>query len=306
MYTIGEIKDKKLGQKLGQHLASLGIGNRVIFNPDKDNYVLVVNEEKDVPKALDYYRSALGMPKPMTIDPMWEKIKSLPEGKLSLTFIAISALVFLLFYLPGGEVYLNSLFFSVDPTSYMKEISEGQYWRLITPVFLHFGFMHIIFNMLWLRDLGKIFEIQQGALIFFIFFLVTGVLSNIAQYLTLGPKFGGMSGVVFGLLGQIWMNRTFNPDSPYGIPKADVILMSIWFIICTIGLIGNIANLAHAVGLSLGMVYGIYTGSRDFKGPINTGKATLFIFISMAITLLTFGVEYLKFGKKLYFFNFVG
>ena len=96
MYAIGEIKDKKLGLDLGRHLNKKGISNRVVFNPDKDNYLLLVYEEKDVPVALDYYRSTLGMPKPMKIDPMWEKVMSLPEGRLTLAFIAISIVVFII------------------------------------------------------------------------------------------------------------------------------------------------------------------------------------------------------------------
>lgn len=304
MYAIGEIKDKKLGLDLGRHLSDKGIANRVVFNPDKDNYLLLVYEEKDVPVALDYYRSALGMPKPMKIDPMWEKVMSLPEGRLTLVLIAISVAIFLLSLFPESKDQLAVLFFSNDRAHFMREITQGQIWRLLTPVFLHFGFLHIIFNMLWLRDLGRIFENSKGTTSFLIFFLVTGVASNIAQYLTLGPSFGGMSGVVFGLLGFVWMSKTFNPNSPYGLPKQDVILMSIWFILCTVGVIGNIANLAHAVGLSLGMIYGIYSGSMNFKWNIK--KALLYMLLSLAITLGTFGIEYLKFGKKLYFFNFIG
>ncbi|RLA64549.1 MAG: hypothetical protein DRQ88_00385 [Epsilonproteobacteria bacterium] len=304
MFAIGEIKDKKLALNLGNHLTKKGVTNRVIFNPDKDNYLLLVLEEKDVPLAMDYYRSTLGIPKPIEIDPMWEKVQTLPMGRLTLTFIIISVFIFILSLIPGGKTYLNDLYFSNDKMAFMKEISQGQYWRLWTPIFLHFSFLHIIFNMLWLKDLGKLFENSKGPVLFFIFVLVTGLLSNFAQYLTLGPSFGGMSGVVFGLLGYVWMNKTFNPNSAFGMPKADVILMAIWFVLCTVGIIGNIANLAHAVGLSAGMTYGIYSGCKDYKW--NLTKGFLFISLSLGITLVTFGVEYLKFGKKLYFFNFIG
>jgi len=304
MFAIGEIKDKKLALDLGAHLTKKGITNRVVFNPDKDNYLLLVYEEKDVPLAFDYYRSALGIPKPIEIDPMWEKVRTLPDGRLTLVLIAISVFIFLLSLFPANQIYLDFLFFSLDKNSFMKEILGGQIWRLWTPAFLHFSFLHVIFNMLWLRDLGRIFENAKGPLVFLLFFLVVGVFSNLGQYLSMGPSFGGMSGVVFGLLGYVWMNKTFNPDSPYGLPKADVILMAIWFVLCTIGVIGNIANLAHAIGLSLGMIYGIYSGSKDYKWDLK--KAFLFILLSLVISLATLGVEYLKFGKKLYFFNFFG
>jgi GlpG protein len=132
-----------------------------------------------------------------------------------------------------------------------------QPWRVVTPIFIHFTIIHILFNMLWLRDLGSTIEGRRGTRRFILMVLVIAVLSNLAQYLVSGhPNFGGMSGVVFGLFGYIWMKSRFDPESGFFMPPQVVFLMIAWFLICFTGVIGNIANTAHTVGLISGLVMG--------------------------------------------------
>ena len=138
----------------------------------------------------------------------------------------------------------------------LPEIFHGQVWRLFTPMFLHFGFLHILFNMLWLKDLGAMIETHKGSLKLLVLVLVIAALSNIGQYLVSGPDFGGMSGVVYGLLGYVWMQGKFNPASKLSLNQQTVTMMIIWFFICLSGMIGHIANTAHAVGAVTGIVWG--------------------------------------------------
>ena len=49
------------------------------------------------------------------------------------------------------------------PTRSLKEVRSGQIWRIFTPILIHFSIIHIIFNILWLRDLGSIVQIRFGA-----------------------------------------------------------------------------------------------------------------------------------------------
>jgi hypothetical protein len=72
-----------------------------------------------------------------------------------------------------------------------------------------------------------------------------------------------------------------------------------------VGLIGNIANTAHGVGLTVGMLFGIWSGIRDSQDKLNIKKAFLYLSLAGAFSGLTFFVEYLKFGKKLYIFLFI-
>ncbi len=134
---------------------------------------------------------------------------------------------------------------------------DGDFWRLLTPVFLHFGLAHIVFNMLWLWQLGGPLERRLGSPELLTLIVVVGVLSNLAQYFFKPESlFGGMSGVVYALLGYFWMQGRFNPRFGMALRQPIVIMMLIWFVVCWLGVVGNIANMAHTAGLILGVFWG--------------------------------------------------
>ena len=127
-------------------------------------------------------------------------------------------------------------------------------WRLVTPIFLHFGPLHILFNMLWLRQLGAVLELRRGSRRFLTTVLLIAILSNVAQYLNGGPTFGGMSGVVFGLFGYIWIKSRYAPQDGLYMPPRMVFWMIAMFLFCLSGRLGPVANTAHGVGMMVGMV----------------------------------------------------
>ena len=144
----------------------------------------------------------------------------------------------------------------------LPEVSEGQVWRLITPIFLHFGFLHILFNMFWLHDLGSLIENRRGTGYFLAFILLAAIISNIAQYCISGPSFGGMSGVVYGLFGYVWMKGKFDPGDGIEMNPSTVTIMLAWFALCFTGIFGHVANWAHAAGLALGTLWGYASAMR--------------------------------------------
>ncbi|VAX42141.1 Rhomboid protease GlpG [hydrothermal vent metagenome] len=146
----------------------------------------------------------------------------------------------------------------------LSNIRQGEVWRLITPIFLHFSVIHILFNMMWLRDLGQVIEFRQGSLRFLLMVLVIALFSNLAQYLWSGPVFGGMSGVVYGLFGYLWMKSKYDPASGFYMPPNIIFWMVGFFLIFTFGAFGNIANMAHGVGLAVGMVMGLFRPAMRF------------------------------------------
>ena len=130
-------------------------------------------------------------------------------------------------------------------------------WRLVTPIFVHFSIYHILFNMLWLLQLGALIEANRGSWRFALLVLFTAVPSNLAQYLWGGgPLFGGMSGVVYGLFGYVWMKSRYEPDSGFFMPQSTVTIMVGWFFLCMTGWIGPVANYAHGGGLVMGIILG--------------------------------------------------
>jgi GlpG protein len=140
------------------------------------------------------------------------------------------------------------------------------YWRLITPIFLHFGIVHFIFNSLWLSMLGSRIERLYGPIHLILLVLISGLVSNLAQFWWSGAaNFGGMSGVVYALLGYIWIVHKLVPHSLTALPKGIVGFMIGWLILCmtpvlTFLLGVGIANAAHLGGLIIGMFLGLIFG----------------------------------------------
>ena len=93
----------------------------------------------------------------------------------------------------------------------LHEVLAGQVWRLITPIFLHFNLMHLLFDMYMLYLLGSLIELRRGTLLLAVLVLTSAVASNVGQYLDTGPRFGGMSGVDYALFGYAWMQSRFSP-----------------------------------------------------------------------------------------------
>ena len=151
---------------------------------------------------------------------------------------------------------------------YLHDIARGQVWRPVTPIFLHFGLVHLLFNMMMLWQLGGTVEQRRGPWRFLLFVLGCAAASNLAQYYLGGgfypggfwprpsPLFGGMSGVIYGLFGYVWMKSRYDPGLGLWIGPRTVFYMIAWLFLCMTGLLGPVANVAHVVGLIVGVVIG--------------------------------------------------
>jgi GlpG protein len=145
----------------------------------------------------------------------------------------------------------------ISSTKYgLPEVMRGELWRLFTPAILHGSWLHLFLNMWWLLDLGSMIEGRQSSRSLLVLVLVIGMASNLAQWSFQGPNFVGMSGVVYGLLGYIWMKGRFDPSSGLFLHQQTVLIMLIWFFACWFAIRG-IANYAHTAGLLVGSVWGV-------------------------------------------------
>ena len=79
----------------------------------------------------------------------------------------------------------------------------GQWWTLLTAVFLHGDFLHIFFNMWWLRDLGPQVEREYGPSRFLIIYIVAGITGSTLSTFAGTSYFVGASGAIFGLFGAL-------------------------------------------------------------------------------------------------------
>lgn len=159
----------------------------------------------------------------------------------------------------------------IDPRTtgpLFEKLQEGEFWRLISPIFLHNDIFHILFNMLWLVVLGRQMEFRLGPGRLLGFIAISALFSNTAQYLMSGPNFIGFSGVLCAMLAFIWQRQRIAPWEGYQIPHSSLTFM-FWFLggmaaLQTISFLSEIylgsgfspgiANTAHLSGLFIGYI----------------------------------------------------
>jgi len=164
----------------------------------------------------------------------------------------ISQLTYASYELSGGYVRWHGI----------EDILSGEAWRIVTPIFVHYGAIHLIFNMYMLWVFGGRVELVQGSLFLLAMVLVVAVTSNTGQYFIGGsPTFGGMSGVIYALFGYMWIRGRYDPGSGYAVHRSTVIILLVWFVLGLTGMM-NMANTAHGVGLLVGVVWGLLASGQ--------------------------------------------
>ena len=177
-----------------------------------------------------------------------------------MTFLGIQEL--------AGQFYFQSL---------AETMSAGEYWRLLTPMFIHFNVLHLVFNLLWVWEIGRRIEIVNGRLLLILLVLAASLTSNLTEFSMTGPAlFGGMSGVVFGLLGYSYVFSRLVPQRSLGVLPGIYIFMLIYLVIGFTGVIdllgiGSIANWAHLGGLVAGLIVGAVMGIAARFGNFSRG-----------------------------------
>lgn len=143
---------------------------------------------------------------------------------------------------------------------------SGQIWRWITPALLHFGLLHITFNLFAWWIFGGLVERVQSSLRLLGLFLALAVIGNVAQFVWGGNQFGGLSGVVYGLLGYLWIYPRVNPAAPFRLPPGMVVFM--WIMVAA-GFLPFLpfASLAHLGGLLGGCALGAILAALDKAQP---------------------------------------
>ena len=138
---------------------------------------------------------------------------------------------------------------------------DNQWWRLITPIFIHFSFAHLAFNCLWIFILGEKIENTDGSLIFILLVIFSAILSNCLQYFwTETSLFGGLSGVIYGLIGFCMIIEFDSQYDRYKLPPALYLFMIVWLLLGFAGILdlfgfGSVANFAHLGGLISGILF---------------------------------------------------
>ncbi|KAB0679219.1 rhomboid family intramembrane serine protease GlpG [Aeromonas caviae] len=139
----------------------------------------------------------------------------------------------------------------------LAQFTDWQAWRYVTPAFIHFSVVHLVFNLLWWWYLGGQIEQRLGSGKLFILLIVGAALPNIAEFFASGPRFGGLSGVVYALLGYSWLRARLQPDCGLAMPPALMGFMLVWLVLGFLDMLGTpTANMAHLAGLLVGLAQG--------------------------------------------------
>jgi rhomboid protease GluP len=141
-------------------------------------------------------------------------------------------------------------------------LAEGEWWRLVSPVLVHAGLLHLLFNMYALWLFGPVVEQMYGPWRFLLIYVLTAAAGSVASYLFTGPVPSvGASGAIFGLLGVLLAaSRAHRPvmDRRSRMIMGQVGVIIFINLLLGFGLMGGIAidNAAHIGGLIAGLWLG--------------------------------------------------
>ncbi len=171
-------------------------------------------------------------------------------GVVTLVVFAVCWLVFL----ASNLGWANALF---QYLQFYPQLNVEAVWqaphRLLGPAFFHFSWLHIVFNTMWWWQLGGSIERLAGTASLLYLLIISAIVSNLGQFMVDGPNFGGLSGVVYALVGYVWWMGWLLPEKGLSLSKPIIGFMLFWLLLGYTSLMPiNVANTAHLLGLVSG------------------------------------------------------
>lgn len=223
---------------------------RFLENPADPRYLAASWQSGQIHSGLHYQRF-----------PFLTALKS-NGGPFTWVITLVCVLVFVLMNIVGDRAVMMWLAWPYDP-EFRFEI-----WRYFTPAFMHFSLMHIVFNLLWWWYLGGMVEKRLGSGKLLTIAVISALLSSFLQNKLGGPWFGGLSGVVYALMGYVWLRGERDPQSGIFLPRGLIIFSLLWLVAGWFNIFGMaMANGAHLGGLVVGV-------AMAFTDTLNARKRT--------------------------------
>jgi len=220
-------------------------------------------------------------------------------AKVTKALVAINVAVYIAELATGGDVngtgskiYEKGFLIAgaIDSHGHLIGVAEGDYWRLLTAAFLHYGPLHLILNMVGLYWFGSLLEQRIGSARFLLIYVVSG-LAGSAGALVLDPlrPTAGASGAIFGILGAgLVLERQRDyvfGGSALGVIVVNLVLTFYW---PNISIGGHIGGLIGGAAATLAL-------SRFGRGHAAYGRAGLLgIAGIVAVGIVSVGVAYWK------------
>ncbi|HKU42029.1 MAG TPA: rhomboid family intramembrane serine protease [Polyangiales bacterium] len=265
MRKLASFEDPDLARALSETLYAARIDSDV--REDGSERSVWVLSESDVPRAEAVLREFTARGR-RAASPRPGLVERARQSPVSYVLIAICVLVSVATELLHHEELLQYLMiasFDLRADGW-HDLARGQLWRAVTPIFVHFGPFHLIFNMFWVMDAGGTVERVQGPVRYTLFVLWTAAASNLAQLaFGPGPGFGGMSGVVYAYISYLWVRGLADPSSGIRVPGSLIGFFIAWMALGFSGLMDRIlamANYCHLGGFVAGAAAGYVAGVR--------------------------------------------
>ncbi|MGL5007389.1 MAG: rhomboid family intramembrane serine protease GlpG [Plesiomonas sp.] len=264
MLRLMSLPNPRLAQAYIDYMATQHI--TVSMQPEADRYALYLHDEQHLDIAQQTLADFLQNPTADQYqDASWQRADTrlatqfnyghfsylqalkVGAGPFTLTVMAICVMVYLVGMFFGNNILFSWLGFP------QNSAQSWQLWRLFTHTFLHFSILHISFNLLWWWDLGGPLEKKLGSPKLIQLFLFSALFSGIGQAWVSGIYFGGLSGIVYALVGYLLISGERAPERGVAIPRPLAAFMLIWLVFGWFDLFGlSIANTAHLIGLMTG------------------------------------------------------
>ncbi|MRR59143.1 MAG: rhomboid family intramembrane serine protease, partial [Deltaproteobacteria bacterium] len=148
---------------------------------------------------------------PSLIDRLRQRM---PSVRVTQGLVAANVLVFVAMLMAGAGLWHSPNGVQLAwGASFGPATKDGQWWRLASAMFLHFGVLHLAMNMWALWDAGSFVERMYGRAHFIVIYFISGLVGNLLSLIVQGDRAvsGGASGAVFGVFGALlvflWRER---------------------------------------------------------------------------------------------------
>ncbi|OIN09559.1 rhomboid family intramembrane serine protease GlpG [Oceanisphaera psychrotolerans] len=268
------LDDPRRAQSFVDYLADIGLKCELTLDDDNNVSIWLVNESRYQQAQQEVKRFIAEPLHPRYQDASWRQgdthvhfaEDSRQPGWLSDVLSRtgpVNMLVLLACVAIYGLSWLGLPMFGLlaFPSSW-ESLLGSEFWRAFTPALLHFSLMHLVFNLFWWWYLGGMVERRLGHGKLLVLLLVAAVLPNLMQFWASGPRFGGLSGVVYALLAYVWLSGRLNPARGIGLPDGMAVFMVVWLVLGFAGVLGPVANLAHLGGGLIGLLQAWFDRGR--------------------------------------------
>ncbi|HEX6845516.1 MAG TPA: rhomboid family intramembrane serine protease [Chitinophagaceae bacterium] len=219
------------------------------------------------------------------------KVMNLSGSNLYVTYgiIAINVIVFVLMAINGAGIFEPHALVHINwGSNYSPLTLSGDWWRLFTCIFIHFGIIHLVMNLYALYMAGVYLEPMLGKAKYIIAYLATGIFASLASlwWHSEGVNSAGASGAIFGMYG-VFLALLFTNLIPGQIRRSLLQSIGVFVVFNLIyGTKGGIDNAAHLGGLLSGMVIGFifYTLLKKEERGIKNNLALVAIMAAAVLS----------------------